>query len=97
MVCILKPQCFSFALFYSEPFFYFPVVDCGVPPSVSYSSVSYTLTVYEAIVDYECEEGYSLQETDPANKTFSIQCQANQQWTQSLNCTGELMLNFVWH
>lgn len=53
------------------------VVDCGAPNNPENGDVTFTLTVYNAIAVYSCDEGYNL----VPSETFRT-CQADGNWTE---------------
>jgi CUB/sushi domain-containing protein len=56
---------------------FYKVVDCGAPNNPENGDVTFTLTVYNAIAVYSCEEGYNLVPSE-AFRT----CQANENWSE---------------
>ena len=70
------------------------VVDCGSPVVSPYFTTDYTGTLFGDNVDYECVEGYSLNPTDPSEKSSNAQCQANKTLSFTPNCQGELLITY---
>lgn len=61
-------------LIYSLFFSSFPVVDCGVPPSIFKGVPHYSSTVYQSVVNYTCPTGYRT------IGRSAITCQSNGEW-----------------
>jgi hypothetical protein len=65
-----------------------PVV-CGVVPAVTFAKTEVDpleAQVYEAKIDYACEDGYSLSGTAAGETTFSLDCTADGLFTEHLGC-----------
>ena len=71
-------------LIYSLFFSSFPVVDCGVPPSIFKGVPHYSSTVYQSVVNYTCPTGYRT------IGRSAITCQSNGEWeTVRVRCESK--------
>ena len=63
------------------------VVDCGDPGTSANSQRTLSSTIYNFVVTYTCDEGYTLHGSN------SRTCQSNGQWSGSVpQCIGKLVI-----
>ena len=61
-------------------------IDCGAPPSVNHSSVTFTGTGHRSQAAYTCDVGFEL-----GDQNSSTQCQGDGEWTAAPVCTGKFI------
>jgi hypothetical protein len=61
-------------------------VECGSVPVVEFASTPVSKAVFEDVVDYVCDEGYTLDGNASGPGEFTVECQASQEFTFVKTC-----------
>ena len=89
----MKSQTCKYTLFLLIYFFLSSAVDCGPPPDLEQSEVTFTSTQLHAISNYTCVVGHVWTESTGIvldNDTMVSECSTNGNWTQfSTTCLRE--------